>query len=178
MHPLRNLTTNLATRFRENARPLALAALGAAALTAPAWAPAAAEAEVKEFPQEVRHLHGFLANEYVPESQCPDSHPFLEDKYHSQAGTSLLPGVSVNEEREPWPIGVSITGIREGERWRLGPETGLRWAVGTMTGFPHSSATNWTFGDQWYQVVLHCTTDSAQGYKVGPDGRPSHREDA
>jgi hypothetical protein len=46
MNRSRILTTN-AARLRRNARPLALAALGAAALTVPAVAPAPAEAAVK-----------------------------------------------------------------------------------------------------------------------------------
>jgi hypothetical protein len=162
MNPLRNL--NLSARLRGNTRPLALAAFGAAALAAPAVAPAVAQAEVKEFPQEVRHLHGFWANEHVPAYKCPsDSHRFLENKSYAPAGTSLPRGVSVNQEREPWPIGVSITGLQT-----MGvSKTGNRepWVLGTESGFGRSSATNWAGGDQWYQVVLHCTNDKTEGYQ-------------
>jgi hypothetical protein len=36
-------------------------------------------------------------------------------------------------------------------------------ATGTMTGL-YSSATTWTDFEQWYQVVLHCTTEEALAY--------------
>jgi hypothetical protein len=160
MHPQRNLTAKLATRFRGNVRPLALAALGVAALTSPALAPAPAQAEVREFPQEVRHLHGWLANEHVPAYRCPWFYPLLEKRRYAPDGTALPHGVSVKEERETWPIGVSITAVKTSG----GSE--YPWAMGTETGFPHSSATSWVGGDQWYQVVLHCTNDKEEGYRV------------
>ena len=33
----------------------------------------------------------------------------------------------------------------------------LSYTHGTATGFPNSSATNWTLGSHWYKVTLHCT---------------------
>jgi hypothetical protein len=167
MHPLRNLTTNIAGRLRGNARPLALAALGAAALAAPAMAPAPAEADVKVIPQEVRHLHGLFAHEDVPAYKCPDSYPYLEDRNYAPFGTSLVNGVSVNQAKYPWPIGISITGATwtPWEEWEIG---WYRFATGTRTGF-HSSATAWEGGDNWYRVSLHCTDDkqeAARSYKL------------
>jgi hypothetical protein len=177
MNRSRILTTN-AARLRRNARPLALAALGAAALTVPAVAPAPAEAAVKEFPQEVRHLNGFWANEVVPGCRCPDSHPFLENRSYAPFGTSLPRGVSVNQERDPWPIGVSITAVKVVGTGRGSGYNQNAWVLGTAShpSLGWSSATNWTGGDQWYQVVLHCSTSQDDGYHdfLGPSEVVTH----
>jgi hypothetical protein len=143
----------------------ALAALGAATTAiAPQEARAAAAASVVEFPQETRQLQGFWANEFVPGFQCPASHPFLEKRNYAPAGTSLIPGVSIIQEREPWPIGVSITLAKPASG------TGERYphAVGIKSG--GTSATNWTLGGASYQVVLHCTADPSLGYTVDQSG--------
>lgn len=176
MNPLRKQSTKPRVHFPRRKVPLALAAVGAAALAVPAVAPDAAEAEVKEFPQEVRHLNGFWANEHVPAYMCPRERPYLENKNYAPFGTTLPRGVSVNQEREPWPIGVSITrvatkGVHKGH---YGDAYGNRkWALGTLSD-QWSSATNWTGGDQWYQVVLHCTSNLAEAYEdtMGEAVRP------
>jgi hypothetical protein len=117
----------------------------------------AATKTVKELPQEKRYLEGFWANEHVPAYQCPSSHPYLENEYYAPTGTSLIKGVSINEDRSPWPIGVSITGpSTTGAQGHL--------ATGISSDGLFTSATNWTFGKEWYQVVLHCTNDPSQGY--------------
>jgi hypothetical protein len=144
-----------------------VAGLGAAAAAiAPQQARAAASASVVEFPQEVRHLNGFWANENVPAYRCPASHPYLENRNYAPFGTSLIPGVSIVQERDPWPIGVSITLATPAS------DTGEMYppAVGIKGGAGNASATNWTFGSASYQVVLHCTADPALGYKVDRSG--------
>jgi hypothetical protein len=118
-------------------------------------APATARADVGEFPQEKRHLDGFWANEFVPGYRCPTSHPYLEAKDYAPFGTSLIKGVSINEDGMPWPIGVSITGAST---------TG--GSLNLANGIAASSATNWSFGRHWYQAVLHCTDDARQGWNL------------
>ena len=137
----------------------------AVAIVALAFAPAAAHAStVTEYPQEVRTLSGWWANEHVPAYKCPSSQPFLEKHNYAPVGTSLIPGVSINEEYEPWPIGVSITLATPGFQ----QSTQNHYAVGIHP--IASSVTNWTFGTSWYQVVLHCTADPSVGYRVDPQG--------
>jgi hypothetical protein len=97
-------------------------------------------------------LTGFWANEYVPAYQCPQDHPWLLYHDYAPAGTYLPAGVEV---QGLGPVGVSIGGVqfdRDG------------FAVATKTGFPNSSATNWTFGTNSYKVILHCTSDPGQNW--------------
>lgn len=37
---------------------------------------------------------------------------------------------------------------------------------GTLTGFPNSSATSWSFGTHAYRIILHCTATCDRGYDV------------
>jgi hypothetical protein len=111
-----------------------------------------------------------LANEHVPSYQCPAQFPYLLDTNYAPAGTTLILGVEIRQA-QPWPIGVSIsraTAVKESTRppgW-AGPLFG-----GGISGEGiGSSATNWTFGTATYQVVLHCTNDPEQGYRVDSRG--------
>lgn len=99
-----------------------------------------------------RTLSGFWANEYVPAYKCPANYPSLDRTKYAPLGTSLPEGVAV---KGLGPIAVSITGISTGPS-TLSP--GASIITGTRTGFPVSSATNWTTGSASYQVILHCTS--------------------
>ena len=163
----------IASRIRSNSRRAV--ALGVAAVAAfgvagslgiaPEAARAAETASVVELPQEVRHLEGLWANESVPAYTCPASHPYLEKRNYAPFGTSLIPGVSIIQEREPWPIGVSITLAKPADTDERYPH-----AIGIKPGPGNTSATNWTFGGASYQVVLHCTADASLGYTVDKNG--------
>jgi hypothetical protein len=103
-----------------------------------------------EFPP--RTLTGLWANEYVPAYACPYvwlgsgwRQTVLENVNYAPGGTTLPPGVEV---RGLGPIGVSITSTNGNYL----PYYYYR----TFTGYPNSSATNWTLGSASYQVVLHC----------------------
>jgi hypothetical protein len=106
---------------------------------------------VSSFP--ARTLSGLWSNEYVPAYICapppgdPTGRLFLQDQNYAPGGTSVPNGVEV---QGLGPIGVSITGTSPGIP--LSPR-----ATGTLTGFPYSSATNWTTGTNSYKVILHCT---------------------
>lgn len=91
-----------------------------------------------------RTLSGLWANEYVPAYKCPSPQPYLTNYDFAPHGTTIPKGVQI---QGLGPIGVSILTTLE--------KDGL--AQGTATGFPHSSATNWTIGDASYTVILHCT---------------------
>lgn len=105
-----------------------------------------------------RTLSGFLAHEYVPAYKCPANHPYLLNQGFAPAGTELPNGVEVTGLG---PIGVSISPGSTVDDTRPGKQ---HWKLytGTMTGFPNSSATNWTFGSASYGVILHCTSDINQ----------------
>jgi hypothetical protein len=107
-----------------------------------------------------RSLTGLWANEYVPAYQCPQlDHPYLLHQDYVPFGTTVPDGVEVVGLG---PIGVHITGTN------IDP---AGFAFGTLTGFPNSSATNWTIGStNSYKVILHCTSDSNNGYKPGGGG--------
>jgi hypothetical protein len=105
-----------------------------------------------------RTLSDLWSNEYVPAYQCQDDHPYLLNQIYSPVGTSLPNGVEV---QGLGPIGVSIRGVLAGP---VVPG-GLSYGRGTSTGFPNSSATNWTFGTNSYQVILHCTSDQSQAWR-------------
>lgn len=96
-----------------------------------------------------------FTNEYVPAYRCPSDHPYLRRLDYAPFGTELPRGVEIQESSHPWPIGVSISGIKR----VFDPKFGSR-QVATTTGYPNSSATLWNpFGKHWYRVVLHCTSD-------------------
>jgi Ca2+-binding RTX toxin-like protein len=102
-----------------------------------------------------RSLTGVWANEYVPAYKCPTSHPYLYDYKYAPSGTHLLGGVEVVGLG---PIGVSVTGffsINLDTVWRI---------TGADTGWPNSSATNWTSGTNSYHVKLHCTKTASLGF--------------
>jgi hypothetical protein len=105
-----------------------------------------------------RSLRGYWANEYVPAYKCPADHPYLLNVPYAPSGTRVPPGVEV---LGLGPIGVSITDtLRESDP---PPGTSPR-SLGTRTGFPSSSATNWTDGIASYEIVLHCTNNRSDSY--------------
>jgi len=97
------------------------------------------------------------ANEYVPAYKCPDDHSWLLIQNYAPPGTTLVQGVEIRQPISPWPISVSIVGWTGSHDTRPG-ESSLGKKTGTTTGFPNSSATNWSTGYAPYQVVLHCTS--------------------
>jgi hypothetical protein len=104
--------------------------------------------------------HNGANNEYVPAYKCPQDHPYLLDHNYAPFGWSLPSGVEVREDWGSNPIAVSITGTStQFDHTR----NAFLWA-GTLTGFPLSSATNWTLEPHWYQIVLHCTSDPHHGH--------------
>jgi RTX calcium-binding nonapeptide repeat (4 copies) len=119
--------------------------------TAPCDNPGLVDCTASSF--AARTLRGWLANEYVPAYQCPSDHPYLFNDSYNPFGTALPAGVEV---LGLGPIGVSILGVNTA--------ADVPWAIGTFTGFGISSATNWKGGDQSYQVVLHCTSDTDHAY--------------
>ena len=107
---------------------------------------------VSVFPE--RPLSGLWANEYVPAYRCPDDHPYLLNQDYSPGFGTVIPhGVEIAEDwGAPWPIGISITATVKP------PGSGfIGYTYGTATGFPRSSATNWTTGSHHYKVIFHCT---------------------
>jgi hypothetical protein len=186
-----------ARRRNRRARALALASAAAAvvALAVPAGAPAQQLVVIVEdapitgsgtyndpykapcvTPQQsvcethvfaARSLTGLWANEYVPAYKCPTSHPYLYNHNYAPAGTRLPSGVEVVGLG---PIGVSITATQ----WEEGPAEWDGWIyaynTATSTGFPDTSATNWTAGTNYYQVKLHCTNVRSQAsrWKLEP----------
>jgi hypothetical protein len=100
-----------------------------------------------------RTLSGLWANEFVPSYKCPASHPFLNFKNVNKAyGTTVPDGVQI---KGLGPIGVSITKTIAGTA-DTATLKASGFAAQTATGYPNSSATNWTLGSNSYQVVLHC----------------------
>lgn len=120
---------------------------------APCSPPVGVDCTVTGFP--ARELNGFWANEYVPAYRCPADHPYLLNESYAPPGTTLPVGVGV---RGLGPIGMSITGAST-----INPDSVFSLMTGTRTGFPYSSATNWTFGKNSYQLELHCTSDKRRG---------------
>jgi hypothetical protein len=107
-----------------------------------------------------RSLTGLWANEYVPAYSCPPSHPYLYNQSYAPQGTVLPPGVGV---LGLGPIGMNISGkettqVREFDATRV-------YALGTLTGGLNSSATNWEFDTNSYQLQLHCTSDRTHAYR-------------
>jgi hypothetical protein len=128
--------------------------------------PADVDCTVSSFP--ARSLSGLWANEYVPAYQCPSDHQYFYSHNYAPFGTYVPFGVEV---RGLGPIGVNISG-QDGFEVAVGGDS--RFYITTiLTGFPNSSATNWTFGTNSYQVVLHCTSDIGQAlsYFQPPDGQ-------
>jgi len=110
-----------------------------------------------------RTLTGLWANEYVPSYACPDdasdmgdAHTFLYNQNFAPGGTTVPNGVYVYGLG---PIGVSITETAAGANSQWGErEPDLEDQAGqTVTGFPASSATNWTSGKNSYRLQLACT---------------------
>jgi hypothetical protein len=59
-------------------------------------------------------------------------------------------------------VGVSLTGtstVRVESR-------DARYPTGALTGPGQSSATSWKFGEVFYQVILHCTSDLDHSYAL------------
>ena len=96
----------------------------------------------------------------MPAYKCPTSHPYLYDHKYAPSGTHLLGGVEVSGLG---PVGVSVTGF-------FSVDLATVWRItGADTGWPNSSATNWTTGTNSYQVKLHCTKTADLGFG-GPRG--------
>jgi hypothetical protein len=106
---------------------------------------------VMAFPE--RSLDGFWSHQQVPAYKCPSVGPnpvkgYPDDPWqlvredYVPFGTAVPPGVEV---RGLGPIGVAIPVPDRSTR-------GQRY----QTKRDSSSATNWTFEKQSYQVVLHC----------------------
>jgi hypothetical protein len=105
-----------------------------------------------------RRLSDMWSHEYVPAYQCNvQTHPYLLNQDYAPGGTTLPKGVEV---LGLGPISVSITGIAKGNYF------GLTYAIGTLTGFPLSSATSWSFGSNLYKVQPHCSANLSDGYIV------------
>jgi hypothetical protein len=107
-----------------------------------------------------RSLTGLWANEYVPAYKCPTSHPYMYNQSYAPQGTVLPPGVGV---LGLGPIGMNISGVetrqdREFDATRV-------YALGTLTGGLNSSATNWEFDTNSYQLQLHCTSDRTHAHR-------------
>jgi hypothetical protein len=112
-----------------------------------------------EFP--ARSLSGLWANEYVPSYRCPADYRYLQrTATYRQFGNTTPLGVEI---RGLGPIAVSITGI-------FAPAGNSQLIGQIQTGYPNSSATNWTFGTNSYEVVLHCASNAAYGYTSGHEG--------
>jgi hypothetical protein len=159
--PLREEAMTMSTRNRAGR----LAVLAGIAVAALGVAPAAAGADVKAYPQETRYLTGLWDSEHVPAYTCPNERRYLENRYYKPAGTMLIPGVEIQQERDPWPIGVSIS------QARYTSYTGV-YAAGISDSWIDTSATNWTFGTNWYRVVLHCTDDRNEANQIREDQPP------
>jgi len=91
----------------------------------------------------------------IPAYECPSDYPYLQNRDYAPFGTTLVPGVEINQNHpEPWPIGVYIGGhhIRDDG-----------YVTGTTGNL--DNATNWAWFDWSFQVILHCVNDPALGYK-------------
>jgi hypothetical protein len=109
---------------------------------------------IARFP--ARTLTGFWAHEYVPAYLCPSERPWLVNQFYAPLGTRLPAGVEVEGLG---PVGVSISAT-----WPAWLPYATAYARGTLTGYPHSSATNWTLGTASYRVILHCTSEPSLTY--------------
>jgi len=107
-----------------------------------------------------RSLTGLWANEYVPAYKCPTSHPYMYNQSYAPQGTVLPPGVGV---LGLGPIGMNITGIET--RQDVEFDATRVYALGTLTGGLNSSATNWEFDTNSYQVQLHCTSERTHAHR-------------
>ena len=118
---------------------------------------------------DVRRLNGFLANEYVPAYRCPDSEPWLLKKVLSN---SIVPPGVVNPPLHG-EVGVNITGVstKVGKTKTVGPKLySWDYATGTKTGFPNSSATQWSLGYATYQILIWCTSDLSKANLIAVRG--------
>jgi hypothetical protein len=126
---------------------------------APCDDPGNVDCTVTAFP--ARTLNGSWANEYVPAYKCPAGHPYELNKNYAPSFKTWGAGVEIWFDSTPagTPIDVNITGHSYFEE-----PTPPNLFSGTLTGFPHSSATNWLWGGMhWYRIVLHCTSDRCHG---------------
>ena len=120
-----------------------------------------------------RSLTGLWANEYVPAYKCPTSHPYMYNQSYAPQGTVLPPGVGV---LGLGPIGMNITGIET--RQDVEFDATRVYALGTLTGGLNSSATNWEFDTNSYQVQLHCTSERTHAHSGWSDERGLRLSDA
>jgi hypothetical protein len=118
------------------------------------------DCDIGPFPR--RTLNGFWSNEFVPAYKCPPDQPYLFRQDYAPFGTALPQGVQVRG-LVSGELGVSITGI---STIKVEGRDG-RYPTGALTGPGQSSATSWKFGEVFYQVVLHCTSDPDHSYKLG-----------
>jgi hypothetical protein len=102
-----------------------------------------------------------LADEYVPAFTCPVTHPYLVDERFDGNPTSALRGILVR--RSSKDLDVSITGPA-GVAHPFLP--GRLLLSGIRPGFPNSSAMNWSFESQQYQIIMKCTSNPALGKDV------------
>ncbi len=139
----------------------------AAALAAPALALAddgyqvgGPDPTIRLVEKPVRTLQPF-ADEYVPAFTCPVTHPYLVDERFDGNPTSALRGILVR--RSSKDLDVSITGPA-GVAHPFLP--GRLLLSGIRPGFPNSSAMNWSFESQQYQIIMKCTSNPALGKDV------------
>lgn len=107
-----------------------------------------------------RQLRAIFDNEYVPAYRCPASDPWLLNKTVTE-GRIVPPGV-LFEAGNGANLGVNITGVskKEGKTEKRGQKVyAFDYATGTLTGFPNSSVTSWSFGSAFYAIGLYCTSD-------------------
>lgn len=108
-----------------------------------------------------RDLTGFWKNEFVPAYRCPDNFPWLLNRDVRSSDLALPRGVNGLSDN----TGVAITGYSGDVGKRIGP-VAFRYATGTLTGFPYSSATSWTYNGG-YQIGLECTADLKKAILLG-----------
>lgn len=105
---------------------------------------------------------------YVPAYKCPADHPWLEDQDFTPPGSRLPKGVQVQEDwGNPLPIAFNITGVSS-----YGSSVDARLVTGITTGYPNSSATNYSIKRHWYRVILHCASLPCLGVDVTTGKRP------
>jgi hypothetical protein len=139
----------------------------AAALAAPALALAddgyqvgGPDPTIRLVEKPVRTLQPF-ADEYVPAFTCPVTHPYLVDERFDGNPGSALRGIIVR--RSSANLDVSITGPQGIEHpFRAGSQL----LHGIKAGFPNSSAMNWDFVPNTYQIVMKCTSNPSLGLDV------------
>jgi RTX calcium-binding nonapeptide repeat (4 copies) len=104
-----------------------------------------------------RKLIGIWVSDSPPAYACPYTGKDAASKYLLNRtfvpwGTSVPNGYEV---RGLGPIGITIGFFLYADGY----------AAGNPTGVALTSATNWSFGESSYQIVLHCTSDPGLGYR-------------